>query len=406
MNEAEDQVLEHALRELLCEKTTDLPQKVLRAWRASQQTEVRGETDAVETPKRYRWLAAAMALVLALLLIKDDLRDGPAPNDFVVVATSERALSVLREGDSDTRLQSSFQAGETLVNGPLRERHVTLSSGESITLGRCSMLTFDHDESGLVIAPLLGQVTVRTSARSDVRVRTSLGTLALGEPGRLQIELLAEGYGLEHPEQFQQLAKELHMKSSIPLILTLVTVLEGTALLETATGARHLVAGETLQDREDEVPSKAIKSKLLEEVGTWDLTVTEMGRNGQPGRTFQGEQICHPGPGDEWLISDMTLMTGQQKVTIHTVVGFNARKRSYTGTLFDSFGGEMGLLRGTVGADLESRTLSMFSAESTPGFDVRWHMRWVSPDERRTKTEILRGEEWVLLREIVHRRRE
>ena len=196
------------------------------------------------------------------------------------------------------------------------------------------------------------------------------------------------------------------MKSSLPLILTIVTVLEGTALLETTTSARNLVAGETLQDHEDEVPSKAIKSKLLEAVGTWDLTVTEMDRNGQPGRTLQGEEICLAGPGDEWLISDMTLMSGQQKVTTHTVLGFNARKRSYTGTIVDNFGGEMGLIRGTVGADLESRTLNMFSAESTPGFDVRWHMRWESPDERRTKMEVLRGDEWVLLREIVHRRRE
>ena len=268
------------------------------------------------------------------------------------------------------------------------------------------MLIFERDESGLVIAPLVGQVTVQATGPSDLRVRTSVGTLAVGEAGKLQIELLADGYGLDHPEQFQQLAKEIHMKSSIAAILTLVTVVEGTSTLETETGARQLVAGETVQDHKDVVSPKAIRSKLLEAVGTWDLTMTRMDPNGQPGKTVQGEEICQAGPGDQWLITDMTLSLGPRAMIVHTVVGYNPAKRNYNGTLFDSFGGEMGLLRGPVGDDLETRTLSMYSGQGTPGFDVRWRMRWVSPDERRTIMEVLRDEEWVQVSEIVHRRRE
>ncbi len=404
MNEAQDKVLEHALRELLYEETTDLPQKVLRALRDSELSEVQSETGVGKILKRYLWPLAAAAVVVALLLINESLQ-GSAPDDSVLVATSEHALGVLREGDPDTHMQSSFQVGETLVNGPLRESQVTLSSGESITLGRCSMLTFEYDDSGLVIAPLVGQVTVQTSARSDLRVRTSLGTLAVGDAGKLQIEMLADGYGLENPEQFQQLAREIHMKTSVALILTLVTVVEGTALLENATGARQLVAGETIQDHEDKFPAKVIKSKLLEAVGTWELTMTQMDQNGEPGKSFKGEEICQAGPGDKWLITDMTVFTDPQTM-VHTVVGYNGGKRAYTGTLFDNFGGEMGLIRGTVGEDLESRTLNMFSAEGTSGFDLRWRMSWVSPSERLTVMEVLRGEDWVQISEIIHRRKE
>ncbi len=196
------------------------------------------------------------------------------------------------------------------------------------------------------------------------------------------------------------------MKSSAALILTFVTVVEGTALLENTAGARLLVAGETIQDHEDTFPAKEIKSKLLEAVGTWELTMTRINPNGEPGKSFQGEEICQAGPGDQWLITDMTVATGPRAVKVHTVIGYNPGKRAYTGTLFDSFGGEMGLLRGTVGEDLEARTLNMFSAEGTPGFDVRWRMTWVGRNERRTVMETLRGDDWVPISEIIHRRKQ
>jgi len=411
VNEAEEQVLEHALRELLDQKTTDLPQVVLKALRSSPEAESGIDTTGAATPRRRRWPVPAAAIAatgLALFSLYFVVAEDPAQGlgELELVASASQAIDVLHAGDPVARMQSSFRPGETLVNGPTREQRITLATGESILLGRCSMLTFEQDASGLRIAPLVGEVTIETSRASDLRVRTELGEIALNQPGSLRVELIADGYGLEHPDLFQQLAKEIHMKSSLAFILTLVTVLEGTALLDSADGARSLTAGETLREEQEVLPVAAIRARLLDAIGMWDLTVTEIGRDGQRGRVHKGEEYCGAGPGDKWLVTDTTLLPGGEPITIHTVVGYDPRNKIFTGTLFDSFGGEMGLLRGTPGKDLDSRTLSMYSEKSTPGFDIRWHMRWIGPDERQTRMEILQDEEWVLVRELVHRRRE
>lgn len=388
MTDAREGVLEYALRELLSEVTSDLPSKVLRTLRESE--------SAPEAPRRpHLWLAPAAGLILTLIVLKDR-SSSPDP---VVVATAQRALSVLLAGDVDLNPQFSFHVGDTLVNGPEAEHTLELVSGEVITLGPCSMLVFQRDESGLLVEPLVGQITVRNSAPSDLRVRTNLGTLALGEPGELQVERIADGYTLEQPERFQQLAKEIHMQSSTVLILSFITIISGSASLDSATGSTTLTEGEIRREQQDGFSSKEIKSKLLEMVGTWDLTLT------QGDQTLTAEEIIEAGPGGQWIITDMDLKRGGRSFTVHTVVGYNPPKRVYTGTLYDSFGGEMGLLHGEVGEDLETRVLSMYSEHGTAGFDVRWIMTWISLDERHTVMEMLRGEEWVEASEIVHIRR-
>jgi len=407
VNEAENHVIEHALRELLSEETTDLPQRVLQAWRSSAPLAAPTDRLASKRSKLPHLIAAAVLLIAAVLIFQLGFRDEHALSDSLVIATSERPLGVLVQGDAYERTQSSFRVGDTLVNGPLHESELALSDGDSITLGRCSMLAFQRDRSGLLIEPRLGRVTLHASDGSPVRVHTSLGTVTLDSPGELQVDVLAEGYDLEHPELFQQLSKDIHMKTAaLPLILTAVTLVEGTALLETSAGVRRLESGATLREQEDGVSSAAVKAKLLEEVGTWDLTVTDVGPSDTPVKPFSGVEVIVAGPGDEWLITDMTVTRGQQAISLHTVIGYDRRHRSYTGSLVDSFGGEMGLIKGTPESDLATRTLNMFSVRSTPGFDVRWRMTWDNPNQRRTEMEVLQGETWVLQREILHERRQ
>jgi hypothetical protein len=400
MNAAEEHVLEHALGELLGEEQTDLGERVLRELRSAQEREAR-------PPKgRLLWLASAAAVLVAAFFIVDSIRDEGTADDTVALATSEGPLDVFREGELEPRPLDAFGPGETIINGPESERRFVLASGEAIHMGPCSMVTLDRDAQGTLLSPLLGSVTLEANARSNVRIRTNIGTLALRAPGQLRVEMLAEGYTLEHPERFKQLAQEIHMKSAIaPLILTVATVVEGSALLETAEGSRPLAAGESLQGQSG--PStEQIQRKLMEQVGTWDLSVTNVDLTGKRAEPIKGVETCRAGPGDKWLISESKIQAGTREVSMLTVVGFNPGKGSYTGNLVDSFGGEMGMLRGTPTEDLQVRTLEMFSAVGTPGFDARSHMRWESPDLRYTTLEILREEEWVMIRETVHRRRE
>lgn len=133
--------------------------------------------------------------------------------------------------------------------------------------------------------------------------------------------------------------------------------------------------------------------------------MTELGRGGVRSAPVTGVEVCRPGPGGNWLLTEMSITWGGEEVATFTLIGLDPRAGQYTGTLVDSFGGELGLLKGTPDPELETRTLRMYSARSTPGFDARWIMRWQGPDQRTTRIEVLRGEEWVPLREIVHTRR-
>ncbi len=405
MNEAEDHVLEFALGELHGRSATDLPERVLRELRKVQPVGARPGPRTPQPVAPRVWMAAAAVAVVCLSLFLVLRRGGQTTPRSLWVATSADVLGVLRQGEREARLLDAFLPGETLVNGPERERIVALTSGETIRMGQCSMLTLEHDERGLVIAPQLGRITLQASEKTAVRFRTRLGTLAMGAPGAVQVELRADGYDLLQPERFQQLAQELHMKTAVPLVLTLVTLLQGTAVLESAVITRQLVAGETVSEQQTENPANPIKRKLLEEAGTWDLTVTNVAHARRPAKPQKGLEVCRAGPGGEWLLTDLSIGEGEDEVRLHTVVGFNTRTKMYTGTLVDNFGGEMGLLRGTPEEDLDCRTLSMFSAEGTPGFDVRWVMRWESPDRRVTEFEALKGEEWIPIRKIVHERR-
>lgn len=402
MNVAEDRVLEHALGEVFEEGPTDLAERVL-----GRLEELEGRDVGAATGMRRRWLAAAAAAALiAGPLLFFQLFRPDAPPAAVALATSMEPLAVVFEGDFEPRLRSTFDAGATLVNGPEVERELTLASGETVRMGRCSMLTLDRDERGVVLEPRLGSIRVNAPAPSTVRIHTSLGALSLANAGGIRIKMPAEGYDLAHPELFLRFAKEIHMKTALPLVLTAVTVFEGQALLETPSGPRSLEAGATLQDEDAATRAERIQEKLLEEVGTWDLTVTQITPTGERGEPLQGVEICGAGPGDQWLLTDTTISLGARKIETHTIIGFNRLEGAYTGTLIDSFGGEMGLLKGTPASDLDSRTLRMFSAEGTPGFDARATMKWESEDLRRTELTVLQDEEWVLIREIVHRRRQ
>ncbi|MCP3919019.1 MAG: DUF1579 domain-containing protein [bacterium] len=87
-----------------------------------------------------------------------------------------------------------------------------------------------------------------------------------------------------------------------------------------------------------------------------------------PAIAEQGEEVCRAGPGGKWLLSDLTIRRGEREIELLTVVGYDKRARGYTGVLVDSFGGELGLLKGEPTADLDERTLQRFSTQSTPGY--------------------------------------
>ena len=211
MSDAEERVLEHALREILREESSDLPERVLHAWHASQDP----------APAVRRRVARPMSLAAALLAVllagvfavRSVLGPAAAPALPVEIAeaaelgTSSEAIEVLRPGDPQRRPRSSFRDGDTLVNDPERERELELTGGASITLGRCSMLAFARSDTGLALTPLVGQVTLRGSTASNAHLRTPLGELTLAGAGVLRVDVQADGYGLEHPERFHQLAK-------------------------------------------------------------------------------------------------------------------------------------------------------------------------------------------------------
>ena len=406
MNAAEDSVLEHALGELLGEGEMVLAERVLQRLR---EDEARGESQAAPVPtatgRRLAWLAAAALLVGAIWFL-DPFGGGAPPMRHNVLATANAPFEVLHPGHPEPRMQAEFAPGETLVNGPGSERSLSLASGATVRMGRCSMLTLESGASGVVLDPKVGTVTVSAASGPALRIRTDLGTVTLIAPGTLRVERRAEGYTLERPERFRQLAQEIHMKSTLPIVVTFVALLEGSAVLETAAGPRALVAGESLQDPEAAVPAADVEARLLDEVGTWDLVVTPIGLDEARGEPLEGVEICRAGPGNKWLLTEQRVKRGDRELSVFTVVGYEARKRRYTGSLVDSFGGEIGLLKGTPDPELESRTLQMYSAEGTPGFDARMTMRWENENERRTEIEALIDEEWILIREIVHRRRE
>ncbi len=415
MNRAENEVLEHALQNLFDAAPGDLAERVLLRLRAEQ----RGVEPPQAASGPLRWLgwsvAAAAAALLAVWLFGLQPRTEPGGSPPAFVATAQVELDVLRPGQSEARPASAFQLGDTLVNGPDAEGQVRFADGHGMRLGRCAMVTLSEDAGGLLLEPRLGRITLAAARSEGLRVRTPLGLVELRGAGVLEVELLAADYTLEHPERFRQLSKEIHMKTALPMLVSSVTLLAGSAaLLSTdvaAATARELRTGETLQAADAAVEAQAVVSvqaleaKLQEEAGTWDLFVTEVDRDGRRGEELPGVEVCRVGPGGKWLLSELSVALGEREMELHTVVGYDPRKRSYTGSLVDSFGGEIGLLRGTPDAELETRTLEMYSAQDTPGFDARWRMTWEDVDLRRTRIDVLLDDEWVLIREILHERR-
>lgn|GEM_PF-3332784 len=405
MNAAEEQVLEHALEEILGEGETELAERVLRRLREQESEEARPVGPRREGPRRRLLWAAAAALLAASLWLFDWFRDDASPASRGVIATADAPLEVLRPGDPRPVTRSEFHLGETLVNGPGGERRIELASGATVQMGPCTMLTLESAAAGVLLEPRVGVVTVRAPSISAPRIRTSLGTLTLNAPGTLRVEGFAEGYTLEEPVRFRRLAQEIHMKTALPLVLTTVALLQGSATLESPSGIRNLSEGESIRQAEPERPVAGAEALLLREVGTWDLVMTHIGPDGSRQQTLEGVEVCRAGPGEKWLLSEQTVTHEGREMSVMTVVGYEARKQRYTGSLADSFGGEIGILKGSVDLESETRTLEMYSADGTPGFEARMTMRWTGEDERVTELEAMVDGDWILVREIVHRRR-
>lgn len=415
MNPAEESVLEHALGELLGARKSDLADRVLERLDAGEHGPAESRTDSSAptvphwTPRRRFGPSTAAAAVLVsvalglALWVAASVRRNALED---VVATSVGRIGVLRPGATELVQARKFRSGETLVSGPEREERVRLRSGATLTLGRCAMVALVHDDGRLVPEARMGRATLRAAPSAELRARTELGTFIIQPGGSLQVDALVDGYDLEHPERFQELAKEVHMKIAIPVVATTAILLQGTAMLETASGRVPVRLDEEVREDPVSVSPTEVLEKLLEEVGTWDLTITNFDADGKPGAPLKGSEVCWAGPGDRWLLSEQTVNQDGRTLSVVTLVGYDPRRRQYTGSLADSFGGEIGLLKGTPDGDLAARELFMYSGQGTPGFDVRAEMRWETPDRRTTSLEALRDGEWVLVRKLVHERQE
>lgn len=225
MTPAQDSVLERALGDVLGARCGDMAERVLARLKQAGAERAPGEPAFDARQDRRLWLAAAALVLVGSLLVARALRDRDGALPTTTLATADLPLGVLRAG----------------------ERELTLASGDSLRMGPCSLVTLDRDERGLLVEPRLGSFTLRTDGRAPARVRTRLGTAAPAGPSELRTEMLADGYDLRHPERFQQLAQEIHMKAALPVIVTLATLVQGAALLESEGGARSLAPGETLQ---------------------------------------------------------------------------------------------------------------------------------------------------------------
>lgn len=387
-------VLECALHVALAAPRGDATLRVLTRWRAGDVGDPDAVADAMPPPRRRRlqpWAAAGAAA--ALVAVGWLLFANRSPTEL---GRSVQTVATLRPGSMQSHRSARFIADDTmLAEAPTT---IDLVDGTRLTLAAQTMLTVGERDGAVVVVARLGALRIERSAATSLLVETPLGTLDLAGKASLAIRIDPVDYRTPFPT----LTEEIHMQSRTFLLTTSLTLLAGAARLLDGAAAGELEPGRTVQDP---APGPDPYSTVLfEEVGTWTLQITDF-VDGKAGEPFEGNETCTAGPGGKWLFEDMEFTRGGRKISVHIVIGYDSRRQRYSGSLVDSFGGEMALLEGDKGADSKVRVLDERGFHGEAEDRSRFTMRWLGDNERLTTFETRVGDTWVKRREMKHHRR-
>lgn len=392
MTRHDPRVLDCALHHALGSLRGGAALRVIHRWRAGDVGDPDAITATVLPSGRRRWQpwVAAGAALLALGWLAF------ASREPVELARSVQALAMVRPGSTQSHRSARFVVDDTLLADAPTD--IVLVDGTTVALAAQTMLTVGQRDGAVVIAARLGGLRVERNAAASLLVVTPLGTVELDGDASLAIRIDP----VDYRTQFPTLAMEIHVQSRAVLLTTSLTLLAGAARLLDGAFAGKLEPGRTVQD-----PAPGpdpFSTALFDEVGTWALQITDF-VDGKAQEPFAGAETCTPGPGGKWLFEDMEFTRGGRKVSVHIVVGYDGKRQRYSGSLVDSFGGEMALLEGGKGTDSKIRVLDVRGFDGVAEDRSRFTMRWLGVDDRLTTFETREGDSWVKRREVKHHRR-
>ncbi|MEO6595613.1 MAG: DUF1579 family protein [Planctomycetota bacterium] len=386
--------LEYALHVAFAAPRGDATLRVLTRWRAGDVGDPNAIAAAMPLPRRRRWQAlAAAGAAAALVAVGWLLFASRTPAEL---ARSVQTVATLRPGSMQSHPSARFVVDDTvLADAPTA---LDLGDGTRLSLAAQTMLTVGERDGAVVIVARLGALRVERNAVASLLVVTPLGTLQLD--GRASLAIRIDPVDYRTP--FPTLTEEIHMQSRAVLLTTSLTLLVGAARLLDGSGAGELEPGRTVQD-----PAPGpdpFRTVLFDEVGTWTLQITDF-VDGKAREPFEGIETCTAGPGGKWLFEDMESTRGARKIAVHIVISYDGKRQRYSGSLVDSFGGEMALLEGGKGADSKIRVLDERGFHGGAEDRNRVTMRGLGNDERLTTFETREGDTWVKRREMKHHRR-
>ncbi len=401
MNAAEERVLEQALQTAFGAPLADLSAEIVARWRADEGPRRPSPANRARRilprllPRLVVGALAACAGLVILWLV-------PSAPSTKPLALSDVPLLASEPGAWRPLMTRTPGLGQTL--GVEHDLGLTFVGGTRLDLVAGSVLRLEPDADSAVPAVrlLAGEVTLTGSVASALRIGDAQVALAPDACVRARTAGFDDPYLIPLATR-PTLARNLHMNRIAPAAAALVTLLSGSAVLTDAVGSRTLALG-TPVDTRPPAEADPVRALLAQEVGTWDLVLTDY-RDGKalPSRT--GTEVCTLPSTGEWLISDLTIDTPVgQPVWAHVVLGYQSGIRRFGGSLVDSFGGDMALLDGAAGDEPTVRVVEWLQFDGEP-YDTRSVMRWVSDDERVTSIEERQGDNWVRIRETVHRRR-
>lgn len=398
MSDPRDLVLEQALAQVFGAPLADLTPGVLEGWRRGDSGTHGTRAPAATRAPRRRWRFAALAAAAVLAVLWLARERGAAPTSV----TSDVPVVASDPGPWRPSATLRLHAGQTVH----AERDAALALGGGVGLELVAGAVIRLEAAGPQAAVLLlaGELTLTSAVRPALlRVGAARVELAPGACVRARTPDFTDSY-VTPPSSLPFLPRDLHMNHIAPATAALFTLLAGHADLADAGGSRPLPPHVAVAS-DDGAADDPVREQMKLEAGTWDLSITDL-RDGQPVGKRTGTEVCTLPSTGEWLLSDTTMeRAGGPTVWAHVVLGYQPEKRLWSGSLVDSFGGDMALVAGTAGEDPTVRVVSMLRFSDKSAYGTRATMRWVSDDERLTVWEDLVGEDWVVLREVVHKRR-
>lgn len=385
MSDPATDVVEYALRgHFGAPEPRDVTWRVLR--------ELRRSHAGVRARRRVSRRAALAAAVLvasslaATLLLRD-----AAPT----VARSARSVAV-HDADGVATPATALPPG-TIVLAPIATR-VELPRGIRVDASPGSVFRWSAGAPALEL--FAGALDVHAGADALV-VASPTGRLELAARGRARFEVAPASDLVSRTRLARSLAMNLRLSALAPTVTATLLAGSGTLL---CGGPPHVLAPErpTTVDPAygtEPVPAAPDDENPFElEPGTWDLYEP----HDAPRPT--GVEVVRVGPHPHSLLIDMTATEAGSTRAAHVVLKYEADRGRITGSLVDSFGGPIGVLRGTLD-DEGARVLELHRVDGQP-FGMRMTTRWVHDDERRTLLETQEDGAWRRVQETRHVRRD